>query len=596
MKSLIDLWCALADDISKQCGCSTTRDKETVARRVENEGLSFLTITLPSFCSDLQKGLERGHAGPDLWVFFKSRGSTPRFLGDLLDRIFDRASGELLDVPDTDSIWAIRQLTSVFGKIELPCSLEREARAVEAYIQCENEVRESDRVRQETDVSRFISLATMLYGDVLCTIDREVYDQVLIPRHGPGATADRLRGNAKFDQKEWPERLDTVFPFGEYAIPNWRYSYLLDGVDFVEPGRERPVRVVLVPKTLKTPRVIAIEPTSMQYAQQAISRRLVELLESSWIRQSIGFTDQGPNRTMAEKGSYDGSLATLDLSEASDRVSNQLVRAMLSHWPHLRGGVDATRSRKADVPGHGVIRLAKFASMGSALTFPIEAMVFLTIIFVGIEKSLGSPLSKKDVESLLGQVRVYGDDLIVPNRHAISVIQALEDFGLRVNQDKSFLNGRFRESCGKEYYAGVDTSVVKVRRPLPRRKADSAEIVSAVSLRNQFYYAGCWTAASWLDRWVGALGVPLPRVASTSAGLGRNSFLGYDTERTCPNLHAPRVRAMVVKPLPPTSKVSGEGALLKCLLNEGLPLAKDHLIRTGRSGSVRTKTRWVQPF
>jgi hypothetical protein len=523
---------------------------------------------------------------------------TPLLLGDLMDRVFDRASGLLLDVPDADSIWGIRQLSLFMSKIELDCSDERLARAAEAYVECEKEVREADKRMRASMLSRFQSISSMLYSDVLCTVDREVYEGTLHPKHGPGATADRLRGNAKYDLKEWTHRLERVFPYGDYALANWRYYYRLDRVNFLEPREERPVRVVFVPKTLKAPRVIAIEPTCMQYTQQALSRRLVELLESSWIRAMIGFSDQGPNRAMAEKGSLDGSLATLDLSEASDRVSNQLVRGMLRHWPHLSDGVDASRSRKADVPGHGVLRLAKFASMGSALTFPIEAMVFLTVVFVGIEKSLARPLTKRDIISLRRQVRVYGDDIIVPTVHAPSVISALEDFGLRVNTDKSFLKGKFRESCGKEYYAGDDVSVVKARRPLPtRQSADAAEIVSAVSLRNNLYEAGLWKTARRYDKVISRFLWRFPHVAPTSAGLGKVSFLGYDTERVDPRLHSPMVKAHVVTPIIPKSKISGEGALLKCLLYNGdEPLEREHLLRAGRPKSVRTKLRWVRPY
>jgi len=131
--------------------------------------------------------------------------------------------------------------------------------------------------------------------------------------------------------------------------------------------------VIAVPKTMKTPRIIAVEPTAMQYMQQAISDNLVSNLEGRHFpyKWMIGFERQEPNQQMAKEGSLHGELATLDLSEASDRVSNQHVRRLTKGFPRVTEGIQACRSRKADVPGHGVIRLAKFASMGSALTFPL---------------------------------------------------------------------------------------------------------------------------------------------------------------------------------------------------------------------------------
>jgi hypothetical protein len=223
----------------------------------------------------------------------------------------------------------------------------------------------------------------------------------------------------------------------------------------------------------------------MQYMQQAILENLVESLEeddiSSWL---IGIGDQIPNQEMAYEGSLNGNLATLDLSEASDRVSVQQVMGLLANHPSLREGVDASRSMKADVlidGTHQVVRLNKFASMGSALCFPFEAIVFATVIFVGIEKELGHRLTRQDIKSFKGQVRVYGDDIIIPVRFADSVIAHLEAFGFKVNANKSFWTGKFRESCGKEYYNGTDVSIVRVRRVFPTSLKDVPEILSIVS-------------------------------------------------------------------------------------------------------------------
>jgi hypothetical protein len=54
------LWKTTADEIGGWCQTSTDRDFKTVTDRVAHEGISFLTISLPQFCKDLQKGLEQG--------------------------------------------------------------------------------------------------------------------------------------------------------------------------------------------------------------------------------------------------------------------------------------------------------------------------------------------------------------------------------------------------------------------------------------------------------------------------------------------------------------------------------------------------------
>jgi hypothetical protein len=313
----------------------------------------------------------------------------------------------------------------------------------------------------------------------------------------------------------------------------------------------------------------------------------------------LGFDDQSPNQRMALKGSQDGSLATLDLSEASDRVSNQLVELMFENHPHLHEAVQATRSQLADVPGHGVIPLAKFASMGSALTFPVEAMVFLAITFSAIGKALSLPVSRGLLQEFHGRVRIYGDDIIVPVDHVHAVIAELEAFGLKVNTGKSFWNGKFRESCGKEYYDGYDVSIVKVRREFPTSRQCVAEVISLVSLRNQLYYGGYWRTVKWLDGLIGKMIHHFPVVEPTSSALGRFSYLrGYETQRMDERLHAPRVRGWSVTPVIPADKLDGKGALLKFFLKRGgLPSVDEkHLERAGRAQSLQLKLGWVQPF
>jgi len=631
LKSLMSLWSQVAEESATICRTSATVDIKTVNRRVEHEGLSFLTITLPDLGKSFQRWLDQGCVGINS-SFTTGRGSLPLFLGGFFSRVFDRSSGVLLPEPCIDSIIAIRQLTLMFGKMQLPCSDARVAKAMRAYVECEKDVRQSDMKLTEKDFDEFQRMSNLLFREVFTQMDRDVYYGELLPKHGPGATAEGLTSNGKYQQQLWTRRLEEVFPSYKYLIPNHHFTDELEKVSVLEPGSEIPVRVISVPKTLKTPRIIAIEPTCMQYMQQALLRCFISSFErDELLKKMIGFDDQGPNQALACQGSANGRTATLDLSEASDRVSNQLVRVMLSNWPHLSKAVDATRSRKADVPGHGVIRLAKYASMGSALCFPMEAMVFTTLIFLGIQKSLNTTMNRNDVNRFRDSVRVYGDDLIVPVDHVHTVVQTLEHFGVRVGLDKSFWTGRFRESCGKEYFNGHDVSLVKVRQVLPHTTADATEVIATVALRNQFYLAGYWKTARWLDSRLMKILKYLPYVAPTSSVLGRVSFLGYQAERMHPSLHSPLVRGYVVQAKAPSDKLGGYGALLKCLLRlesrsysrgvdsyidsipcyvsglsrtsetspSSLPLTgqdEKHLERSGRPKRVGIKLEWRSPF
>jgi hypothetical protein len=460
----------------------------------------------------------------------------------------------------------------------------------------------------------------MLFGELFSKVDRDVYWGRIVPKHGPGAVAERLTANGKYNQRTWTSRLQRVFPAEGFVIPNGRYTSRLKGNEFtiLEPGSEIPVRVITVPKTLKTPRVIAIEPVAQQYVQQGLYRAILSAMqEDGFLSRVIGFRDQEPNRQMACEGSLSGELATLDLSEASDRVSNQHVLAMMEDWPHLSAAVQATRSRKADVPGFGVIRFAKFASMGSALCFPVEAMVFLTMIFLGIERELSTPLSRRKLKKLFSRrVRVFGDDLIVPRDYVLSVVSELETFGFRVNAGKSFWTGRFRESCGRMYFDGQDVSIVKVRQVLPTRRQSASEIISASEFRNLAYWAGLWKTAAWMDDLMGNLLKRYPNVGRKSSLLGRETALGYEYSTLDPHTFSPITKGYYKVGEPPVDRLDGIGALTKCLLqghpslgsfaldlgdvhpvDDLLPKVEtDHLERFGRPKHVGIKLGWRSPY
>ncbi len=633
MKSLMLLWQVAAKELAAWCGTSTTRDYKTVESRVKHEGLSFLTITLPTFGKDFQKSLDQGYVGSDQFESFSRSGGLPQFLGGFLCLVFDRVSGELLEYPSLDAIFSVRQLTLMMQKIELPTTAQRERKAFASYIECEKDLKLREREWSEADYLDFSRVSKLLFGwdstSLFSKIEKDIDEFGVFPKHGPGKTADRVANNARFNLTTWPARLEKVFSCDYFLVANARHLDLLDRVQILEPGAEIPVRVVSVPKTLKTPRIIAMEPAHMMYVQQSIYESFVEHWgRDDLLHSFLGFDDQSPNQQLALKGSLDGSLATLDLSEASDRVSNQLVLAICKSAPSFMEAVQACRSRRADVSGHGVIRLSKFASMGSALCFPVEACVFLTCIFLGIEKELNSPLTRNVIKTFLGKVRVFGDDIIVPREFVPTVMSSLEHFGAKVNRDKSFWNGKFRESCGKEYYDGTDVSIVRIRQVLPSSRQQSTEVIATSSTRNQFYQLGLWKTCAWLDRYLAQVLGWYPVVSATSAVIGRHSILdsiyglnGYIWDQTSlrwdgetkvnerkdrrkwngvpfvypssPRYHIPLIKGYVPHATIPIDKLDGHGALLKFFLKRGdNPYEEGHLERAGRSVAVTLKLQW----
>lgn len=624
MNSLTELLLEVLEESGNFCGVDTSQDRKTILARVENEGDSFLTITLPSFTKDLQKALDRGVVDQSLFVSFKrARGLViPAFLQGFMSLIFDPLNGRIryaasdFDFMDDTmrvnplAIQAVSQITSFAGKIERECSPKRVDAAYLRYITNESHVRDFDSRRTATMLQEFRTMSHWVFGSLFRAMSLDITGGEIHPHHGPGSVADKLRGNAKWNQRSWPDRLEEVFPFGRYAFSGWRHY--LDSTESGRdvPGTEIPVNVITVPKTLKTPRIIAVEPTSMQYMQQALEACFVDNLSSTRVESIVGYSSQEPNQFLARMGSLSsnhpewdekfGGSATLDLSDASDLVSNQLVREMVKDFPALLEGLDATRSRKADVHGHGVIRLAKFASMGSAMCFPIEAAVFTVIVFMALHEVYPNVHPSKLVESFDGLVRIYGDDIIVPKDAAQCAADKLEAFGLKVNRDKSFWNGYFRESCGKDYYDGFDVTIVRIRHDLPAPHMSASEFAESVmatsAMRNNFYERGWFSVVEWLDiRLLDALKGVYPYVGPFSSAIGRISHAGHQTDKWDDKLQRPMVKAFVDSSRSPASKLDGPGALMKVLsAQSGLPNPDaKHLERAGRPSSLRIKKRWV---
>jgi len=230
-------------------------------------------------------------------------------------------------------------------------------------------------------------------------------------------------------------------------------------------------RIAFVPKTAVTHRTIAIEPLLNVYAQLGLGRLMRRRL---WLKCGLDLDDQLPNQELACRGSIDGSLATIDLSSASDTVAREVVRFLLPHEWFER--LDLCRSKVGFLDGKW-IRYEKFSSMGNGCTFELETLIFWSLA-VSCVKLL-------DLDTSL--VRVYGDDIIVPSEAYDLLVEALTFFGFSVNNAKSFREGPFRESCGKDFYDGHG-----VRPFFQKENLDGIETLfrTANGLRRKAYERG----------------------------------------------------------------------------------------------------------
>lgn len=584
-------------DAGIRCGVDTTRDAKCVRERVENEGESFLTISLPDFGKAFLQALDRRSASL-LFAGFRKKGKLPVFLGGLLDLIFDRCSGDLLAVPSVDAIYCIHCLCSVCKKVESDCTPAREEAAYRKFVEVEEEL-DSFSPGNTVEFNLFGIVADFIWGPVCKRVERQVCNLDLLGRHGPGATAERITGNRKYDIQTWPSRLETYFPADTMCLANWGWVETLRRVEFLEPEAEIPVRVVSVPKTLKAPRIIAIEPVAMQFCQQAVLDVLRPAIETHrYTSGQINFSDQSVNATLALAASKHRNLATLDLTDASDRVSCALVYRMLHCVPNLRGAVFACRSTRADIPGYGVKTLSKYASMGSALCFEMEAMVFYTAVVASLLAHKSLAPTAANIKSQLSLVYVYGDDIIFPTDAASSTVSFLEALCLKVNRNKTFTRGNFRESCGMDAYDGERVTPIYQRKHAPHGRQDVSSIVSWTQLSNQLHAGGFWKSADAVRRVVErALGQELPLGLASAGGLVLTSFQqGQRVDGWCKETHTYKTRAFCIKSKIPPSRASSHGSLMKCLGRRSSVPFKDplHLERSGRPLQLRLSGGWIR--
>jgi hypothetical protein len=208
-------------------------------------------------------------------------------------------------------------------------------------------------------------------------------------------------------------------------------------------------KVVAVPKDAKEDRIIAAEPGLNLWFQLGIG----EFLKSCLKKGGVDLRYQSKNQEMARIGSLDGSLATIDLSSASDSIATELVRAIFPHdWFCL---MDACRSHYGNLPT-GLAKWNKFSSMGNGFTFPLETLIFFAASSACIEY-LG----------LKSRAYVYGDDVVIPTECVELFSLLCEFYGFRINPKKSHVVASgFRESCGAHWYRGCDIKPVYLKGKL----------------------------------------------------------------------------------------------------------------------------------
>lgn len=219
------------------------------------------------------------------------------------------------------------------------------------------------------------------------------------------------------------------------------------------------VKAVSVPKSYKSSRIIAEVPAYQQFHMQGIRKLALKAISKKPLGKLMVQDDQTINQEWSRLGSVYGTYATIDLSAASDSISEYLAEQVLpDQWYKA---ICRFNPPVIDAYGSRVPRYI-FQTSGNGTTFILESVIFLAI-------ALSATSYCRLYDSSIVDPRVFGDDIICDDKVYDTLVDFLGLLGFKVNLSKSFSGtSRYRESCGAEWYCGLDTAT----KYFPRKQMD----------------------------------------------------------------------------------------------------------------------------
>lgn len=497
-----NILCAILDDAKQTLpsyrSTDCARDQKTICHRLKFEGAVFATTVLPKFFTQLLQCVEKGL--PSFQGFKKKpQSQLPVFLGRLTDMVLNEEDH------DSDALRVIYNVCVAFKKLKGDYHKSVLSYNLDKFIATDHELLSVQYTDPKT--SKIIRRAK----GYIDTLFKEIDIDDIIPKPGPGAVNTPLNNYMRYEPHVVYGQLDSVFPFRLWFYTNAFGFKESVRKYFALPRVEYPTsRLKFVPKYANKPRGICIEENETQYLQQGVKNLLYKLLESHPMTKGrINFKSQVINQDLALKSSKDKSLCTIDMSEASDRIPRDLVFRLFRDTK-LLDMLDALSTRIITFPKEvraGKLLVQKFAPMGSAICFPIMAVVHFALC-----KAIVATSGMMNARKASKRIYVYGDDILLPTEFTELIFNKLPKFGMKINSDKSYYKSSFRESCGVHAYKGKDITPVYNNYTLNvnHEPQDSTRLLSSLAKEAAYFKMGYFHTALVVRRHITKLYGQLP--------------------------------------------------------------------------------------
>jgi hypothetical protein len=309
----------------------------------------------------------------------------------------------------------------------------------------------------------------------------------ILPSHGPGGIFPSRKPSEKSCFRTLYKSITEKYPYDQNycGIPSFWKEVMVDEV--IGPLQEVDyitAKLTAVPKDSRGPRLICVHPAEAIWVQQG-QRGLLERAITSHplTKGKINFTDQTVNGNLALSSSASGYLCTLDLKEASDRMSCQLVLHLFGDYTY--NWLSCSRASHIKLLDGRVRELRKWAPMGNCLTFPVQSIVFFALVRAGIRCRYGINCT---------DVYVFGDDILFPSKYYDGAVRGLAMAGFVPNMAKTFYRGLFRESCGVDAYNGINVTPLRMKKTSIASPQHSMALFDLAKRLRQRGYENCSSA------------------------------------------------------------------------------------------------------